>query len=390
MTTISEALRDKESIYYLLELNLEGRKYRYSTANVTVPYSGHAGKLFKDKLRTEFQLMSNFDFRSFRYSSMQAQVRIINDERLQDLELKTKFDKATAKVWLWCKGLDWSDIEDYPVFYGAVRKNRHSRDWYELNLIDPVSAQYSKVEQTTYSGSPGEVVEGILQGSSNIEGSAIDYGSFKDLDQLCGTLSLSVLVDQRVETFDLVDRIFGQCKAGRNQKNGKICVVPFDLNASPSVFIKDEDLVLELPNISTTPYELVCNDLSISYGPSGGSWGTTITKDRTNNEVCKRSYYSYGAQPQQQLLLPDCDSRGDAEFCINRHLDFFAFRHDVVELPLHFYKAWDLQEGDIAKITLEDGASADGNGWVNEECLLVSKSFLPNFIRTKWWRINTD
>lgn len=387
MSTISDALNGSEKIYYLLEIDLLSTKYRYSTTNVAVPYASGADLLFKGRLKKDITINSSFDFRSFRYSTSSLRVGIINDERLQDLEVRTKMDYATAKVWLWCEGLDWSDIEGNPIFYGSVRKEKHTRYLYDISIIDFVSTKYDAITSDTFTGTPAEVVEEMLGGYTSLEVSQIDYGSVKDLDSILSSLSLSVLVDERVNTFDAIDRVLGQCRCARTQRNGKVATAVFDLNADPIHFIKQRDLETELSGVELTPFELICNDLSISYGPSGGSWGTTIFRDRTNNELCKRSYSTYGPQPQRQLLLADCDSITDAEFCINRYLDFFAFRHDVIPLNLKFYKAWDMLEGDIAELTLEEGPSIDGNGWVNEKFMLVEKSFMPNYIRTKWWRI---
>lgn len=389
MSTVSDAFQGSEKFHYLLEIELDGKYYRYATANVSVPYSAGTDLLFKAKLKKDIQIVSSFDFRSFRYNAPSLHVSIMNDERLQDLEVKTKMDYATAKIWLWCEGLDWGDIINYPVFYGSVRKQKHNNYWYDINLIDFVSTKYDAITSDTFTGTPTEVIEGILSGYTSLDISQINYGSIKDLDSILSSLSLSVLVDQRANTFDIVDRVLGQCRCARTQKNGKIAVVVFDLDALAIHYIKQKDLQTEVGGIELTPFELICNNLSISYGPAAGAWGTTITRDRTNNDLCKQSYSVYGSQPQRQLLLADCDGSADADFCINRYFDFFAFRHDIVTLDLQFYKAWDMMEGDIAEITLEEGPSLDSEGWINEKFMLIEKSFMSNFIRTKWWRIGT-
>ena len=389
MSIIANTLKGNEKIHFLLEIDLEGRKLRYSTENIVVPYSDGTDLLFKAKLKSNPSIMSSFDFRSFRYSTSSFKVDIINDERLQDLEVRTNMDYATAKIWLWCKGLDWSNIVNKPIFSGSVRKENHDEYWYSVTLIDFVSTKYDFISDDTFTGTPAEVVEGIINGHTSLDIDQIDYGSFKDLDTLLSSLSLDVLIDERVDTFDVIDRVLGQCRCARTQRAGKISTVLFDYNALPLHYIKFVDLETKFDGVKRTPFELICNDLSISYGPVAGAWGTTITRDRTNSELCKQSYSVYGPQPQRQLLLADCDGSADADFCIDRYLNFFAFRHEIITLDLRFHKAWDMLEGDVAEVTLEEGPSIDGNGWVDERFMLIEKSFMPSFVRTKWWRIGT-
>jgi len=389
MSVISDALQGNNKIYYLLEIDLEGQKLRYSTSDVHVKYASGTDLLFKGKLRSDPVVSRAFDFRSFRYNASVISVSIINDERLQDLEMIMKIDYATAKIWLWPEGLDWSYVINKPIFYGAVRKRDHNQYWYSIDLIDFVSTKYDAISDETFTGTPAEVVKGVIDGHSSLDISQVDYGSIWDLDSLLGSLSLSVLVDQRADTFDVVDRILGQCKCARTQRHGKVSTAVFDINAPTTYYVGKYDLETEIDGISATPFELICNNLEVKYGPAAGAWGTTITRDRTNNPLCRQSYAVYGPQPQRQLLLADCDSSADAELCINRHLDFFAFRHDIIPLDLPFYKAWNMLEGDVAEITLEEGASSGGAGWVNEKFILVEKSFMSNFIRTRWWRIGT-
>jgi len=389
MSYIANILKNNEKIHYLLEIDLNGRKLRYSTSNVIVPYSNGVDLLFKAKLKNDPSISFPFDFRSFRYSASTINVSIMNDERLQDLEVETQMDYATAKIWLWADGLDWGDIENKPIFYGSVRRGKYNKYWYNITLIDFISTKYDFISDDTFTGTPAEVIEGIINSKSSLTNSQVDHGSIKDLDILLSALSLSVLVDERVNTFDVVDRILGQCRCARIQRQGKLATVAFDLDALPLHFIKPNDLEIEFDGVNTTPYELVCNDLTISYGPAAGAWGTTITRDRTNNNYCSRSYIEYGPQPQRQLLLADCDGSADAELCIERYLRFFSFRHDTIPLDLPFHKVWDMLEGDIAEVTLDEGPSLDGNGWVDERFMLIEKSFMSNFMRTKWWRIGT-
>jgi len=389
MSTISNAIQANDKIYFLLEIDLEGRKFRYSTSDVNVGYSSGTDLLFKGKLKSDPSIIHNFDFRSFRYNTSSIPISIINDERLQDLEIRTKMDYATAKVWLWPEGLDWIYIVDKPIFYGAVRRKDYNRYWYNIDLIDFVSTKYDAISDDTFTGTPAEVVKSVIDGYSSLDVSQVNYGSIVDLDPLFQSLSLSVLVDERVSTFDIVDRVLGQCKCARTQREGQVSIAVFDLDAPVLWHIGQYDLESEIQGISSTPFELVCNNLSISYGPAAGAWGTTMTRDRSNNTSCQRSYETYGEQPGRELLLADCDGSADADLCINRFFDFFAFRHDVVSLDLQYYKAWDMLEGDIAEITLEEGSSLDGNGWVDEKFMLIEKSFTPKYIRTKWWRIGT-
>ena len=70
-----------------------------------------------------------------------------------------------------------------------------------------MSLAYGALSDNTFTGTPGDVVSGILNGHTTLLNTQIDYGSAKDLDSILSSLSLSVLVDERVSTFDLVDRI---------------------------------------------------------------------------------------------------------------------------------------------------------------------------------------
>ena len=110
MSTISNALKKSKSPLLLVELDFDGLIRRYATRTVSVPNPGGDEKLFEAKIMNDFTVGTSFDLRSFGYSTTSINLQIANKERLQDREITRMFDQYMGTVYVWCEGLNWSDI----------------------------------------------------------------------------------------------------------------------------------------------------------------------------------------------------------------------------------------------------------------------------------------
>jgi len=393
LSTISDAFRKDRGVYFLVELDLHGLIKRYSTKTLNVPNSGGDALIFDGRLQAVPIFRSSFNFYSFRYGSPSVMIEIANDERFQDYEIGRKLEGGTGKLWVWSESLDWTDIEDKPIFAGAFRKESHNKDTYRFNLLDFSATNLDYLDSYDTSGErPGDMIYGILHRYTSLTSDQINNASLKTLNEVLSGLTIDTYVDMRTSCFDLIDRILTQVMCSRFQRYGKVCAIAFDLNGPVVDRLYQHDYLERTIEIGITPYEKIANNLSVNYGPTGSplAWTSTLTVDRKNNRMCEKSFADYGAMPQIELNLADCSDTKSAMFCVNRYLDFFAFAHDVATIDLPYYRGFDLLEGDIAELNVEEGASLDGAGWVNEKALLIDKSYLADKIRTRWWKISVD
>jgi hypothetical protein len=85
--------------------------------------------------------------------------------------------------------------------------------------------------------------------------------------------------------------------------------------------------------------------------------------------------------------MPDVQDQYMVRYLVDRLLWLKAFPHDLVQMEVPYHVGYDLKEGDVASITMPEGSSADGEGWSEEPCILMERSFGASTITQKWWRI---
>ena len=150
MSTISDALKKSKSLLLLVELDFDGLVRRYATRTVSVPNPGGDEKLFEAEILNDFEVGTSFDLKSFGYSTTSINLQIANKERLQDRETTRMFDQYTGTIYVWCEGLNWSDIEaDGIVFRGRFQKNYHNKYIYSFILREFSEDKFAIIPKTT-------------------------------------------------------------------------------------------------------------------------------------------------------------------------------------------------------------------------------------------------
>lgn len=150
MSTINDALRESKSPLFLVELDFDGLIRRYAARNVSVPNPGGDEKLFEAEILNAFEVGSSFDLRSFTYSATSVGLQIANKERLQDRETTRMLDRYTGTIYVWCEGLNWSDIEtDGIILRGRFQKNYHNKYVYSFTLREFSEDKFATIPRTT-------------------------------------------------------------------------------------------------------------------------------------------------------------------------------------------------------------------------------------------------
>jgi len=382
--TISDTALSTE----LKGVTVHGLYTNYGTDTVRI-HVNNDPKYFDGVILNDISVRNYFDWNSLRYSAASISLRLVNGDRLQDHEVLRRIDNATAKIWVWSESSGWKDIEDYPIFQGIIRKSGYNKFYYDIDILDFAATNNDGLDSLSISAQhPANTIHGILTGNTNIDIDRIDVASIETMKAVLPGLKMATTVDTWVGSFDLIDRILMQCLCARHQKWGKASIVSFDVNGPVLWHIVPNQIIGETVNIGFTAFEKIANKLNISYGPAAGAWGSTINKDRTNNDKCKKSYLSYGTLPKIDLKLTDCATLANANYCIDRYLEFFAERHEIIEIDLPYHVAFKMECGDVGKLTIEEGSSLDGEGWDAERCILYEKSYLSTHINTKWWKIS--
>lgn len=242
---------------------------------------------------------------------------------------------------------------------------------------------------------PADMVRFILNKYSQFLPEDVDTASFKTMKAVLPGIKFGSIINDSARGVDIVDRLLSQCLAVRHMRpGGLIGVWTYDPQA-PIVgrVIRDHDVVSGV-TFSKTPEDLVVNNLLVKYGfnPYTKAWESSLTYDRVNDPRCKQSYYQYGAQPRFEWLLTDVayGRQATAAALANRFLDLRAMRHDLVEFDVPWFTGWDVLPGDAGLLTLEEGSSLDGSGWVEELCILIERIFKPTCIRQKWLRVSSE
>ena len=391
MSTISNAFKKDRRAYFLVELDFDGWKHRISTSDQQIENAAGDPLLFQGLIKNQtLSIGSSFDFRSFRYSGPTVRIQMINTDRFQDNEIHHKLDAGTATIWLWSPSLDWTDIEDYPIYRGGVQKTGgRLSDTYSLDIVDFTLDRGQVINSFSQTGHPAEILRVLLANKTRLAADHVDLGSVGGLRSVLPGWEFTSTVDAAADAFDVVDRVARQCWCARWQRHGRVGIVVLDPNGPAVGDLRDADFIGQAGEVfDSTPRDWICNSVSAKYNYSGGSFGDTLTVDHTNNELCGQSLSDYGAQPQLSLSLADIDSGYQARASVCRRLEFLAFRHDLFSCHVPYWRGWDLYEGDVALITHADGPSTDGAGWDRERCILLDRKFNRTGINQTWWRID--
>jgi len=239
---------------------------------------------------------------------------------------------------------------------------------------------------------PADIVYYLMKHYSSLLQGEIHVETLKTMRSLLPGLKFPCIINKEADGGDIIDRILHQCRCARIQRGSGIGVVTFDTGSAPLKTIKKSlHLVGRTATIEPTPMDAVFNDIKASYAlnPSTGAYEAELSRDRTNSPTCRQSYLQYGDRPMRTLSLPDVQDQAVATYLVDRVIDLSSFRHDIAAVEVPYWDGIDLREGDAAYVTLEEGASSDGNGWVDEPCILVERRFRRRTIIQKWWKIAT-
>ena len=239
---------------------------------------------------------------------------------------------------------------------------------------------------------PADIVYYLMKYYSLLTEDEIHVETLRTMRSVLPGLKFPCIINKEAEGGDILDRILSQCRCARIQRGSGIGVVTFDTGAAPLKTIeKTLHLAGRTATIQPTPMDAVFNNIKASYAlnPSTGAYEAELSRDRTTSATCRQSYLQYGDRPMTTLSLPDVQDQAVAAHLVDRMIDLSSFRHDIAAVEVPYWEGIDLVEGDAAYITLEEGASPDGNGWVDEPCILVERRFRRRTIIQKWWKIAT-
>jgi len=100
MSTIQDALKTSNQVYFLLECDFDGLIKRYATKDISI-----GDYHFEGKLTSLGNAGSSFNIRTFQYSTNSISATIINNDRLQDEETRRVLDDSICTIRVWCEGL---------------------------------------------------------------------------------------------------------------------------------------------------------------------------------------------------------------------------------------------------------------------------------------------
>jgi hypothetical protein len=237
---------------------------------------------------------------------------------------------------------------------------------------------------------PADICHYLLLNHTQFDAGDVSIGSLKTMKSLLPGLCFATFVNSPAETTDIIDRILGQCLYSSTQQNGKYTVIGLHPDAPVVETSKRWAQIGRTVRSYRTPNQNVCNQLQVlyAYNPTSGKWEGDNIFNRTNNERCSRSFYQYGLRPMVTLKLIDVQNEVVTQYLADRYLQLFSFRHDVVERTMPTWEAWGIEDGDAVRMDVLEGASRDGNGWVDEKFILLDHTIKGNTVKHKWWRVN--
>jgi len=237
---------------------------------------------------------------------------------------------------------------------------------------------------------PAEIIHYLMLHYSTLALTDISIQTIKTMKSVLAGYKFASIINQFADCSSIIDRMLSQCSCMRIQRHGKAGVLVIDFNGPSVARILEHDSLGKTETVEDTDYFLLCNSLKVFYGlnPTTKAWEGEFTRDRTNNIDCETSYREYGEQPQRELRLSDVQDEAIAIACADRFLKINAFKHSKAKRVVPYHIGFDILEGDVAQLSFEEGQSLDGEGWVLERCLLLSRTLKKNYIEQIWWKID--
>ncbi len=239
---------------------------------------------------------------------------------------------------------------------------------------------------------PADILHYIAYHFSNFSPDDYDANTLKTIRAIIPGIKFATIINAFANGADIWDRLLSQCQCTRIQRWGKIGAMAIDMEGIRTAYISKLNLLNKTVKITKTPESMLCNNLKVFYAfnPTTKSWEGELMRDRSNHSDCSKSYNDYGETPQQEFYLPDVQSLATATALADRWLKIRVFRLDIIETYVPYWEGWNMLEGDIAALTLEEGASLSGAGFVDEPAVLLEKGFGKNKIYQKWLRTRAD
>lgn len=239
---------------------------------------------------------------------------------------------------------------------------------------------------------PSDITKYILDNYSNLKYNEIDYGSLDEMKNILSGVKYTTCFNSSISGAAAIDRLLNKLLTVRiNKIGGKIGILCFNLDGSIKArYTKQKHCISKDIVISKTPFNLICNNLTVNYAVNvaTGSYEKSSHADSGNNTVCKQSEIDYGKQPEIILTIPDIWDSSSIDLLIDRYLSFYAYRHDIVEWEVSYADGFDITEGDIVTVTLPEGSSTHGQGWIDEKCILLQRKFKRKSINQLLWCID--
>ena len=180
-TDIAAAFRDSREAYFLITLDFNGWIQRFTTKlrgeinSLAVPNSGGNDLFFDGLIQNNLEVGASLDLYSMRQTLGTVRVDLINKHRFQDNEKHHHLDGGIGEVHLWTPGLDWTDIEPYPISRGTFRKEYHDKFTYSFTLEDTSKSKFHQlprhiINNDTWSTHRTEGSGGSVASKSGITG----------------------------------------------------------------------------------------------------------------------------------------------------------------------------------------------------------------------------
>jgi hypothetical protein len=236
---------------------------------------------------------------------------------------------------------------------------------------------------------PADILTYLIARHTIFTETGTDKESFKTMRTILASAKFAVLINDQVPAVDAINRIAGQCLCAPLIRAGKAAVMTLDTTIPPRGKIAaSNEIVGRTAKITQTPKDDICNKVRLRYAlnPTTGQFEAELIRDRTSSNVAKRSYLDYG-EAEKTFDCPDVQDQIVAYQLADRLLEIKAYRHDMAEIELPYWEGIDWREGDVAELTLEEGPSRTGQGWIGERCVLIERSFKRHTIVQKWLHI---
>ena len=377
-----EAFAVTSSRYWLGKLDFAGiaRYYTSKAGGDIIDSDTSTGIVARDGLQSVPQIRNTLSFSLFRSSVNSVNIDLVRTDEVIEKFQTTNQKDISVTIWIYTPGILLEDFIDFPLYHGRCHLQGYDSGKCKLFIENNNILPRISIPTFSRNDHPVDQIEYILTTKCGLVAGDLDAETFAEVKALLPSWVFSTALNSETGSFDLLDRIYTQCKIFQFFKWNKIALAAYNTTLPVQVAIFSHSLI-EPPTFKYTEHSTLCNKYEFKYY-ANPDW-TSKFVNQGNNAACLASVGRYGETAIRTVSLADCSTNDTAQLVIDRYVPIQCNQHEIVKFRVPHQIGFDIHPGQPVTLHLptQYGYTSDGIRHI-----LIEKGIDTQIINMTWLR----